>query len=39
MLRIIHTSLVLETPEGQTLIPAKRFSEQESVHVSRGGPG
>lgn len=39
ILRITHTSLILETPEGQTLIPAKRFSEQESVHVSRAGPG
>jgi small-conductance mechanosensitive channel len=38
ILRITHTSLILETPEGQTLIPAKRFSEQESVHVSRAGP-
>jgi small-conductance mechanosensitive channel len=36
ILRITHTSLILETPEGQTLIPAKRFSEQESVHISRG---
>jgi small-conductance mechanosensitive channel len=39
ILRITHTSLILETPEGQTLIPAKRFSEQESVHVTRAGPG
>jgi small-conductance mechanosensitive channel len=39
ILRITHTSLILETPEGQTLIPAKRFSEQESVHVSRVSPG
>jgi len=36
ILRITHTSLILETPEGQTLIPARRFSEQESVHISRG---
>jgi len=36
ILRITHTSLILETPEGQTLIPAKRFSEQESVHISMG---
>ncbi len=35
ILRITRTSLILETPEGQVLVPAKRFSEQESVHVSR----
>jgi small-conductance mechanosensitive channel len=38
ILRITRTSLILETADGQTLIPAKRFSEQESVHVSRGSP-
>ena len=35
LLRITRTSLVMETPEGQTLIPAKRFSEMESVQISR----
>jgi small-conductance mechanosensitive channel len=35
ILRITRTSLILETHEGQVLVPAKRFSEQESVHVSR----
>jgi len=34
ILRITRTSLILETHDGQTLIPAKRFNEQESVHVS-----
>ena len=34
VLRITRTSLILETPEGQALIPAKRFSEQESVNIS-----
>jgi small-conductance mechanosensitive channel len=38
ILRITHTSLILETAEGQALVPAKRFSEQESVHVNRGNP-
>jgi small-conductance mechanosensitive channel len=38
ILRITRTSLILETADGQMLIPAKRFSEQESVHVSRGSP-
>lgn len=35
ILRITRTSVILETHDGQTLIPAKRFSEQESVHLSR----
>ena len=34
VLRITRTSLVLETRDGQALIPAKRFSEQESVNIS-----
>ena len=34
ILRITRTSLVLETREGQTLVPAKRFSEVESVRFS-----
>ena len=34
ILRITRTSLILETHDGQTLIPAKRFSEQESVQLS-----
>lgn len=38
ILRINRTSVILETHDGQTLIPAKRFSEQESVHVSRVSP-
>jgi len=35
ILRITRTSLIVETHAGQTLIPAKRFNEQESVHISR----
>ncbi|MGB5178417.1 MAG: hypothetical protein WBP44_06775 [Gammaproteobacteria bacterium] len=35
ILRISRANVILETHEGQTLIPAKRFSEQESVHLSR----
>lgn len=35
ILRITSTSLILETPDGQTLVPAKRFSEIESVQLSR----
>ena len=38
VLRITRTSLVLETRDGQALIPAKRFSEEESVNIS-GGSG
>jgi len=38
ILRITRTSLILETHDGQTLIPAKRFSEQESVHISTTSP-
>jgi small-conductance mechanosensitive channel len=38
ILRITRTSLILETPDGQTLIPAKRFSEQESVQISGASP-
>ena len=38
ILRITRTSLILETRDGQALIPAKRFSEQESVNIS-GGSG
>ena len=34
ILRITRTNVILETRDGQTLIPAKRFSEQESVHLS-----
>ncbi|MGB5472354.1 MAG: mechanosensitive ion channel domain-containing protein [Gammaproteobacteria bacterium] len=34
ILRITRTSLILETRDGQALIPAKRFSEQESVNIS-----
>jgi hypothetical protein len=35
ILRITRTSLIVEAPEGQTLIPAKRFSEIESVQIAR----
>jgi hypothetical protein len=35
ILRITRTSLVLETHDGQTLVPAKQFSEQESVHITK----
>jgi len=35
ILRITRTSLILETAAGQALIPAKKFSEQESVKLSR----
>jgi len=35
IIRITRTFLVLETNDGHTLIPAKRFSEQESVSISR----
>jgi small-conductance mechanosensitive channel len=35
ILRITRTSVILETHEGQALIPAKRFSEQESFSISR----
>ena len=38
VLRITRTGLVLETREGQTLIPARRFNEEVSVHLSRNGP-
>jgi small-conductance mechanosensitive channel len=37
ILRITRTSLILETPEGQTLVPAKQFSERESVNLTRTG--
>jgi small-conductance mechanosensitive channel len=38
ILRITRTSLIVETHDGQTLIPAKRFNEQESVQISRSSP-
>lgn len=37
IMRITRANVILETHDGQTLIPAKRFSEQESVHLSRTG--
>jgi small-conductance mechanosensitive channel len=37
ILRITRANVVLETHDGQTLIPAKRFSDQESVHLSGNG--
>jgi len=38
ILRINRMNLILETREGQTLVPAQRFSEVESVKLSRSGP-
>ena len=38
ILRITRTSLIIESHNGLTLIPAKRFSEQESVQISNTGP-
>ena len=38
ILRITRTNLILETQDGQTLIPAKQFSEQESVHITKDSP-
>ena len=35
ILRITRTCLIVESDEGQVMIPAKRFNELESVHVSR----
>ena len=37
LLRITRTSLIVDTDEGQVMIPAKRFSEQVSVHIARNG--
>jgi len=37
ILRITRTSLIIESHNGLTLIPAKRFSEQESVQISNTG--
>jgi len=37
ILRITRTCLIVKSDEGQVMIPAKRFNEQESVHVSRNG--
>lgn len=34
ILRITRTSLILETQEGQALVPAKQFSERESVCIT-----
>lgn len=34
VLRITRTSLILETAQGQALVPAGRFSEQESVNIT-----
>jgi small-conductance mechanosensitive channel len=38
LLRITRTGLVLETRDGQTLVPARRFNEEVSVHLTRNGP-
>jgi len=38
VLRITRTSLIVETSAGQVMIPAKRFNEQESIHLSGSGP-
>jgi small-conductance mechanosensitive channel len=35
ILRITRTNVIMETHDGQTLIPAKRFNELESVHLSK----
>jgi len=35
ILRITRTSLIIETPSGQTLVPARRFHAEVSVQVSR----
>jgi hypothetical protein len=35
ILRITRSSLIIETPAGQTLVPAGRFSEEVSVHIQR----
>lgn len=37
ILRITRTGLILETHEGQALVPAKQFSEQESINISGNG--
>lgn len=37
LLRITRTGLILETHEGQALVPAKQFSEQESFNISATG--
>jgi small-conductance mechanosensitive channel len=39
ILRINRTGVVLETEAGQTLVPARRFHEEVSVHMTRSGPG
>jgi small-conductance mechanosensitive channel len=36
LLRITRTGVVLETEQGQVLVPAGRFSEQVSINVSGG---
>jgi hypothetical protein len=38
ILRINRTSLVIESPAGRTLVPARRFNEEVSVQVSRNEP-
>lgn len=35
ILRITRTSLIIETAAGQTLVPARRFSEEVSIHINR----
>lgn len=37
ILRITRTGLILDTHEGQALVPAKQFSEQESFNISGNG--
>ena len=39
ILRITRTGLVLETGAGQTLVPARRFHDEVSVHVTGSDPG
>jgi Mechanosensitive ion channel, conserved TM helix/Mechanosensitive ion channel, beta-domain len=38
ILRISRTSLVIESPAGRTLVPARRFNEEVSVQLSRNEP-
>lgn len=39
ILRINRTGVVLETEAGQALVPARRFHEEVSVHITRSDPG
>lgn len=37
IVRITRTGLILETAEGQALVPAKQFSERESINLTGSG--